>query len=148
MSQVPLKYNADDPAGQWRLLRTVTAPDPDFVATQTRPTDELRLGVRPPGPSDFEGLRFYLEFFDTANPDVVIPGGTWDMQLIEAAILPVITLGQDNPIRVVGGQLLPALDSLSVYTVGGWRDAALSMRLAAFALPGGANAARIYVREF
>ena len=148
MSQVELKYNANDPEGQWRLIRDdVSAPDVDLVATQTRPTDELALGVRPPGPQQFQGLRVYAEFYADSAPETVIPGGSWDMQLIESAILPADEFGV-NPIRILGGEVVTGLPSLSVILAGGWRDGAISIRLAAITFPGGANRARVYIREF
>lgn len=147
MSQASLKYNADSPEGQWLLLRDdISAADADFVATQTRPPDDLELGTPPPGPSVFDGIRFFLEFYSAGAVGTAIPGGTWDAQPIEVGILPPIS-GVNEEI-VLGGEVITPLASLEVVTLGGWRSGVISIRVAAMTLAPGANRARIYVREF
>ncbi len=143
MSQALVKYNGVSPEGEWRLLRDgITAPDADFVATQARPPSDLVLGTPPPGPSVFAGIRFFLESYDSTDDSVAIPGGTWDAQPIEVGALP------PNRVIVLGGDVIPAIPGLEVVTLGGWRSGVISIRVSALVLAGGADTARIFVREF
>ncbi len=146
MAQTPLKYNADDPEGEWLLLRTVTEPDADWVATQTRPADDLLIGTPPPGPPMFAGLRFFMRFFDATDPSKTVTGGSWSAQMIEVGIFPEI--GIEHPIMVLGGEQMTGLSDLQVSTVGGWRSGAISVRVSAVTFPDGADSGTIYIREF
>jgi len=150
MSQTPLKYNANDPEGQWRILRDdITAADGDWVANQARPDDDLLLGTPPPGPHEFQGIRFFLAFYAASAPTEIIPGGTWDPQPIEVGAIPPGTNDPaTQPFAVVGGDVVTDVDSLQVITLGGWREAIFSLRVAALTFAGGADRARIYIREF
>lgn len=151
MSQATLKYSATDPEGAWRLLRdNVTAAEADFVATQARPPDDLVLGTPPPGPADFQGIRFFMACYADAAPKTIIPGGSWDAQAIEVGILPPLVppKNSDDQIVVLGSEVISTIAGLEVVTLGGWRDGVISIRLAALTLAGGADFARVYVREF
>jgi len=148
MSQTELKYNPNDPEGQWRILRDdISAADGDFVASQTRPPDDLLLGTPPPGPATFEGIRFFLAFYEDSDPSTIIPGGTWDFQPIEIGAIPPPSV-INQPVAVLGGDTITGTESLQIITLGGWREAAFSLRVSALVFPGSANRARIYVREF
>lgn len=151
MSQSPLHYNENDPEGQWRLLRDgITAADADFVATQTRPPDDLLLGTPPPGPANFDGIRFFLVCYAAADPTTIIAGGTWSAQPIEVGALPPLVPPVSTALMsaVLGGEVITEIDGLGVVTLGGWREGVVSIRVAALAFPVGADTARIYVREF
>ena len=147
MSQATLKYNEASPEGEWLLIRdNISAQDADFVATQTRPPDDLVLGTPPPGPSTFAGIRFLMVFYDSADTSTTIPGGSWDAQPIEVGILPPVS--GSNQIVVMGGEVISSIPGLEVVTLGGWRSGVISLRVVALTFAPGANRARIYVREF
>lgn len=152
MSQQPLNYNADDPEGQWLLLRDdVSVSDAtDFVATQTRPPDDLLLGTPPPGPATFAGVRFFLECYANADKKTTIPGGTWDAQPIEIGVLPPLVppLSSAQKLIIVGGEIITPVAGLEVVTLGGWREAVFSVRILNLVLAATSDRARVYVREF
>lgn len=152
MSQAPLKYNALDPEGQWLLLRDdVSVSDAvDFVGTQTRPPDDLLLGTPPPGPSNFAGIRYFLQCYIDANPETAIPGGTWDATPIEVGILPPLVppISSSDMLIIVGGTTVTGVAGLEVVTLGGWREAVFSIRITNLVLAATADRARVYVREF
>jgi hypothetical protein len=149
MPQAPLHYNEQNPEGAWRLLRDdIAAADADFVATQARPADDLLLGTPGPGPQSFEGVRYYLQFYLSTDPDKApVAGGTWDAQPIEVAPIPPPAVAQSD-FHVIGGEILTGIAGMAVVTLGGWREAVFSLRVAAIVFPGGADRARIFVREF